>query len=106
MFDLWKLRWRLWQIRRTTARETAKLQNRKTSSYDFQQLEWDDQNAVQDAKKYFASKEGKKLRKQAVALDSERPPTTEDTIWYEDTGESGFIWFTQKGRPHVRRLID
>ena len=106
MFDLWKLRWRLWQIRRTTAQETAKLQNRKTSSYDFQQLEWDEQNAVQDAEKYFAFKEGKKLRKQAVALDIELPPTTDNTIWYDDTRESGFMWFTQKGRAHVRRLID
>jgi hypothetical protein len=106
MFELWKLRWRLWRIRRTTAKETTKLQNRTASSYDFQQLEWDEQNAVQDAEKYFDFKQGQKLRKQAVALDIELPPIADQTIWHDDTGESGFIWFTQKGRAQVRKLID
>jgi uncharacterized protein YneF (UPF0154 family) len=106
MFDLWKLKWRLWRIRRTTAKETEKLKTRKAPHYDFQQLDWDEQYAVQDAEKYFDFKEGQRLRKQAVALDVELPPTTDLPMWFDDTGESGFMWLTSKGRAHVRKLVD
>jgi len=106
MFEMWKLKRRLRKIGRTKQKETKKLKKRKADSYAFQQLEWDEQEAIKDAENFFDYKEGQRLRQQAVALDVEIPPTTDLTMWVDDTGESGLMWFTSRGRAHVRKLVD
>ncbi len=101
MFEMWKLKRRFRKIGRTKEKETKKLKKQKADSYAFQQLEWDEQEAVKDAENFFDYKEGQRLRQQAVALDVEIPPITDLTMWVDDTGESGLMWFTSKGRAHL-----
>lgn len=106
MFELWKLKWLLWKIYRTTASEKKKLKATNASHYDFQFVEASEQDAVQDTENHYAFQVGQKLRHKAVRLDVEIPPTTDLTMWVDDTRDSGFMWFTSKGRAHVRRLVD
>jgi hypothetical protein len=84
MFEGWKVTWRLWKIGRTTKKETKKLKKQKADSHAFQQLEWDEQNAIEEVENYFAYKEGQRLHQQAVALDVEIPPITDITMWVDD----------------------
>jgi hypothetical protein len=106
MFERWKLKWRLAEIQKTTARKQKELEARKADKIEYQELEWDEYGAVKDVEQHFDYLEGTRLLGVARDLDIEVPHYTDNTMWVNDTGESGFMWFTSKGRAHVRKLID
>lgn len=106
MFERWKLKRRLAEVGRTTARLQKQLDARKADRSEYQHLEWDEHEAIKDIEHGFDYVEGTRLLRLARDLDIELPPHEDDAMWFNDTGESGFMWFTSKGRAHVRKLID
>lgn len=106
MFEVWKLKWRLWKVGWTTARETKKLKARNAERSVFQELEWSEQEAVKDLEQGLDYIEGTRLFRLARKFDVEVPPLTDAEIWYDDTGESGYAWFTSRGRALIGKQID
>jgi hypothetical protein len=106
MFERWKLKRRLADINRTTARKQKELDARKADKTEYEELEWDEYGAIRDIEHGFDYIEGTRLLRVARDLDIEVPHYSDETMWVNDTGESGFMWFTSKGRAHVRKLID
>jgi hypothetical protein len=106
MFNVWKLKWRLRKVSWTTAREKKKLRERNADRSEFQELEWSEQEAVKDLEQGLDYIEGTRLYRLARKLDVEVPPITDAEIWVDDTGESGYAWFTSKGRSLIGKQID
>src|SRR6266849_1819757 len=98
MFKVWRLKWLLWKVGWTTARERKKLKARNADGSEFQELGWAEQEAVQDLEQGLDHLEGTRLLRLARKLDVEVPPLTDAEMWHDDTGESGYAWFTSKGR--------
>jgi hypothetical protein len=100
------LKRRLAKIYRTTARKQKELDARKADKTEYEELEWDEYGAIRDIEHGFDYIKGTRLLRVARDLDIEVPHYRDETMWANDTGESGFMWFTSKGRAHVRKLID
>jgi hypothetical protein len=105
MFDVWKLNRQLQKIQKSFAKEHQKLVKRKAPAEDFQNLDYDEHYAIEDAEKAIDLTVGTRLFHEARSLDVETPPFTDEEMWFKDD-ENDRIWFTSKGRAHVRRLID
>src|SRR5208283_892810 len=102
---LWKLIWERWRIDRQIAKERDKLVKRKASGEEFARLDFDEYSAMKEIENAMDWEIGTRLSDRARALDVDIPPINDLQMWYHD--ENGRkLWFTPKGRAHVRKLID
>jgi hypothetical protein len=105
MFEVWNRTRELRRTQRAFAKDYRKLVKRKAPSEDFQQLDANEYFEVRQAEKALDWAVGNRLHREARSLDVEVPPTNDMEMWFHDE-ENPRIWFTPKGRAHVRKLID
>jgi hypothetical protein len=105
MFEVWKLKLKIWRLRRVFAPHHEKLELKKAPPEEFEALEVEEFEAVREIEKEIDIIEGGRLFRRATHLDVETPPLSEKEMWQDEYGGRR-IWFTPKGRAHVRKLID
>jgi len=105
MLKVWRLNWHLRSIRRSYAKQHKQLEKRKAPSDEFQELDADEYFDMQEVEKEIDAAVGNRLFHEARSLDVETPPISDEQMWFHDD-ENSRVWFTPKGRAHVRKLID
>jgi hypothetical protein len=105
MFEVRKLKQQIKSIERSYAKDRQKLEQKKAPQEEFQQLEFSEFSAVEEIEKEIDWIVGTRLSRQARSFDVEVPPLSDTEMWQRD--EYGpRVWFTSKGRAHVRKLIE
>ena len=102
MFEVWKLKRQIQSIERKYAKERDELEKGNASADELEQLESSELYAIRELEKEIDQIVGLHLSHEARSLDVETPPVTDKGMWDEEFGR---IWFTSKGRAHVRKLI-
>jgi hypothetical protein len=105
MFEVWKLKLKIRRERRLFAPHREKLELRKAPPEEFEQLDIEEFEVVREIEKEIDIIEGGRLFRNARHLDVETPPLSDKEMWQDEYGGRR-IWFTPKGRAHVRKLID
>src|SRR5260370_29181810 len=74
MFKLWKLNWLLWRAQRSWGKQYKKLEKKKASRDEFQQLDHEEYFATQGSEKEIDRFMGNRLFHDAHRLAVEAPP--------------------------------
>lgn len=104
MFEVCKLKLKIWRARRSFAPHREKLELKKAPPDEFEQLDIAEFEAVREIEKEIDIIESGRLFRQASHLDVATPPLSEKDMWQDEYGGRR-IWLTPKGRAHVRKLI-
>lgn len=104
MFEVWKLKLKIWRLRRRYAPLHEALELKKAQPEEFEALEVEEFEAVSEIEKEIDIIESGRLFRRARHLDVETPPFSEKEMWQDEYGGRR-IWFTPKGRARVRKLI-
>jgi hypothetical protein len=105
MSSLWKLKWQRWRLGRQVLKDRKKLLKRKAPREEFERLDFDEYTSFTEVEHDIDLEIGRRLFDQARSLDVDTPPANDLQMWYHDENRRN-IWFTPKGRAHVRKLID
>ena len=104
MFEVWKLNRKILSIQRAYAKDREDLEKKKAPRDEIDQLEAFQDFEVGDFEREIEIIVGNRLYREARSLDVDTPPLSEKEMWsQEEYGKR--IWFTPKGRAHVRKLI-
>jgi hypothetical protein len=105
MSEVSKLKRQIQSIQSLAAKQRKKLEQDKAPPEKFQELEASEFSAVETIENEIDWLEGTRLFREAKSLDVETPPLSDKEMWrQEEYGRR--VWFTQKGRAHVRKLIE
>jgi hypothetical protein len=105
MFEVCKLKFKIWRVRRSFAADREKLGPSDKPLDEFEQIDIAEFDAIREIEKEIDIIEGGRLFRKARHLDVETPPLAEREMWLDEYGGRR-IWFSPKGRAHVRKLID
>jgi aspartate/methionine/tyrosine aminotransferase len=101
---LWQLRYKRWRIERSYAKKFKELRRRKVPSSELQEVSAEEHFDLKDIDEWIEQVLADRLRRQANSLDIELPDWPNKEMWQSsDDGE--FVYLTNKGRAHVRRLV-
>src|ERR1700674_4942382 len=104
MSTIWKLKRQIRSIERSASEDRKKLEQQNAPQEKFQELEASEFNAIEQIENEIDWIVGTRLSREARALDVETPPLSDEEIWRrEEYGRR--VWYTPKGRAHVRILI-
>lgn len=104
MFQVWKLDRKIQNIQRAYAKDRGALEKKKAPRDEIAQLEASEYVEVGRVEREIEIIVGNRLYREARSLDVDTPPLSEKEMWsQEEYGDR--VWFTPKGRAHVRKLI-
>jgi hypothetical protein len=104
MSMLWYLKYKRWRLRRAFAADTKKLEKTKPTRDQINELYLAYHFDFEQAEDAIDERVGRRLFDEARSLDVETPVALEEGMWRK--GNDGSMWFSPKGRAHVRKLID
>lgn len=103
-FEVWKLNRKILSIQRAYAKDREDLEKKKALRDEIAQLEASEYFEVGEVETEIEIIVGSRLYREARSLDVETPALSEKDMWArEEYGDR--VWFTPKGRAHVRKLI-
>jgi hypothetical protein len=105
MFELWKLNRQLRAHHRSYKKHRNKLLEEKARSDEVDTLDAEEYFTGRDIEREIDAVVGSRLIHETRSVDVEIPPLSDKDMWFfADDGRR--VWFTPKGRAHVRKLID
>jgi len=105
MSGIRKFKRQIKEIESSYAEGRQKLEQEKASSEKFQQFESSMVSAIVEIENQIDWIESNRLSRKAMSLDVVLPPRSDTEMWQrEEFGQK--TWLTQKGRAHVRNLIE
>jgi hypothetical protein len=105
MFEVTKLKWRRYWLKRSFDKKRAALRQQRASRDVVEELGYDEYVSMREMEEAIDFRVSIKLLDKARAVDADIPPNEEKEMWHRNHEES-LIWLTAKGRAAVRKSID